>query len=795
MPTRRPFALLPLALCFSIPSTWAADLLLDVTDASSKRALDNVEVIITDRDNRQWRVQTNPEGRSRIEDLDAGLYQLELKSQGYDGVRLPSVRLVEDKTTPVQVAMSAAKNNIEEVLVLGNSIGGNWLSSVGASEKDREALRSSAGSGSDVLRALDGLPGLFADSQFSTYTVRGSGPRDNQILVDGIPFDTVVHFNDSFGELADAEDGGRYSIFAPNVIARASFQPGGWSSAYGGRAGSLLELDVAQGNPDTPSYTARLDIAGLEVGYDGPSFVADNTSVLFSARQLNFGRLFDLVGMNDVGEPQVTDIIFKTHTNFASGNELEFLLIHAPEEYERTLEHVLNSDEDETGNYDNVELVEQSTDNTLAAISYRLLLGDNAELTNRLYYRRFGEDSQVGEAYPDDVAPDTPENQIPRRFPIITASQEDTELGWRLDFSSDNGWGRFNSGLRLSQLELDLQRRIDGEWIRYEYEQSDFRPNPSQQYIVLTPEGVNTNYQKRGLQYAGFVEQEFAWSQWDARVGLRYEGDEFTDAEGVSPRLAASWQLTPDTSLSATAGRYLQRPEIQDLASNTNDAALGYETIDQISLGLQYRFAPLWDMFIEPYYQQLSDLVVVADGVNQRFNNNGEGTSFGVDTAITRQFDNGWSASATYSYNDAVLKDSPTGPEYDADYGRPHSVSLGGTWEINQRWKLSGRWKWASGRPYGEYIIHDNVLGEGEPLRYSRETITNNTLRYDGYSSLNVRVDYRRAFGRTQVIAFVDIINLLGSENPSNIDFNERTGEISEEDGSLLPLVGLRFEW
>ncbi|MCP8900539.1 TonB-dependent receptor [Gilvimarinus xylanilyticus] len=795
MPTRLPHSLTALVIACIAPSLWAADLLVNVSDANSKRAVDNVEVVVTDRDNRQWRIQTQPDGRGRIENLDAGLYQVELMSEGYDRVRLPSVRLVEDKTTPVQVSMSVARTNLEEVLVLGNSIGSNWLSSVGASEKDREALRSSAGSGSDVLRALDGLPGLFADSQFSTYTVRGSGPRDNQILVDGIPFDSVVHFSDSFGELGDAEEGGRYSIFAPNVIDRASFQPGGWSSAYGGRAGSLLELDVARGNPDTPSYTARLDIAGLEVGYDGPSFVTDNTSVLFSARQLNFGRLFDLVGMNDAGEPEVTDIIFKTHTDFDSGNELEFLLIHAPEEYERTLEHVLNSDEDEPGNYQDVELVQQSTDNTLAAISYRQLLGDSAELTNRLYYRRFGEDSQVGEAYPSDVPPETAQDQIPRRFPIITASQDDTEIGWRLDFSADNNWGRFNTGLRLNQLELNLQRQIDGEWIRYEYEQSDFRPNPEQQYIVLTSDGVNTDYQKRGLQYAAFMEQAFSWNTWDARIGLRYEGDEFTNAEGVSPRVAASWQLTSNTSVSATAGRYLQRPEIKDLASNTSGAALGYETIDQMSLGFQYRFAPLWDIFVEPYYQQLSDLVVIADGVNQRFNNNGEGTSFGVDTAITRQFDNGWSASATYSYNDAVLKDSPSGPEYDADYHRPHSVSLGGTWEINQRWKLSGRWKWASGRPYGDYIIHDNVLGEGEPLRYSRETITNNTLRYDGYSSLNIRVDYRRAIGRTQVIAFVDIINLLGSENPSNIDFNERTGEISEEDGSLLPLVGLRFEW
>lgn len=773
----------------------AAELLLEVVDKTTGRALDRAEVVIISRDARDWRAQTNTEGKARVPGLDAGLYTIEVAFPGYARVRLPSVRLIDDETTPLEVSLSPASRSVEEVLVLGNNIGGNWLSSVGATEKDREALRSSAGSGSDVLRALDGIPGLFSDGEFSSFTVRGSGPRDNQILVDGVPFDSVVHFSDSFGELADAQDGGRYSIFAPNVIGRASFQPGGWSSAYGGRAGSLLELEVARGNPDTPSYTARVDIAGLEIGYDGPSYLLDNTSVLFSARQLNFGRLFETVGLDDVGEPEVTDIILKTYTDLGNGDELEVLLIHAPEEFQRDIDHVLASDEDDPGNYEDVELVNQSSDNTLLALTYRRLLGESAELTNRLYYRNYSEQSEVGEAYPEQALEGAQAGDTPRRFPIITARQDDSEMGWRLDFAADNTLGRLNTGLRLSQLELDLRRNIDGQWIRYEYDQSASRLQPDQNYIVLTGDGVNTRYTEDGLVYAAYLEQQVSFGPLDWRAGLRYEGDELTGADGVSPRLATSWAMTDNLSLSATVGRYLQRPQIQDLASNTSGTTLEYETIDQFSLGLNHQLTNRWDLFIEPYYQQLSDLVVLTDEVTQRYNNRGEGSSYGVDTAITRQFDHGWSASATYSYNQSVRRDCGSCEEYDADYGRPHSFSLGGVWEINQRWKISGRWKWASGRPYGAYIIHENVLGEDQPLRYSRETISNNTERYGSFSSLNLRVDYRRALGRTQVIAFVDIINLLGSKNPSDVDFNERTGEVLAEEGNLLPLIGLRFEW
>ena len=60
---------------------------------------------------------------------------------------------------------------------------------------NREELRSAVGSGSDVMRALDGMPGLFSSGAYANFTVRGRGPRDNLIYVDGLPFDKVVHFD------------------------------------------------------------------------------------------------------------------------------------------------------------------------------------------------------------------------------------------------------------------------------------------------------------------------------------------------------------------------------------------------------------------------------------------------------------------------------------------------------------------------------------------------------------------------------------------------------------------------
>lgn len=306
---------------------------------------------------------------------------------------------------------------------------------------------------------------------------------------------------------------------------------------------------------------------------------------------------------------------------------------------------------------------------------------------------------------------------------------------------------------------------------------------------------LNSRYDQTEINYALYVDQEFSAGDWSFRAGARYDRDNFSQENLLSPRAAATWLATNDLRITATIGRYYQAPRIEDRAADGGNNVLENEVVDQFGIGFAYRINNKLDLFIEPYYQDLSNLVAEGDRVNQTYNNSGDGTSYGVDTALTRQFDNGWSADFKYSYNRARTRDSAGEPYTFAEYNRPHAASIGGVWEINQRWKLSARWKWASGRPKDEYAIHENVLGDDEFLRYSRETIANNTGRYSGYSSLNFRADYRRSLGRADVIAFIDVINILEAENPSTAEFNERSGKNEVEEGEAFPLLGLRFEW
>ena len=360
------------------------------TEKVDGRPLAGASIVVESRSGDLSRATTGADGVVSIGGLEAGLYRVTASLDGYVSVVEPSFRVVRDKTVPLRLPMRVADETVDEILVVAKAVQTDPFGAITTTYLGREDLRTAVGSGADVLRALDGLPGLVSTGDFASFTVRGRGPRDNLILVDGIPYDKVVHFDQSLGEQEDINGGGRFSVFPPTLIDGAEFSPGGWSAAYGGRNGSLLMLDVARGNP-SPSASLRVDLAGVEAIYDGPSGFHDDTSLIFTARHFNFGQLFDIIDEKSIGEPVLTDVILKTHPKLNDSNELEFLALYTPEDYTRDVENVLASD-----NLQERELVKTEQDASLLAVTWARLFGDDGRWENRLYVRDTEKTSSEG---------------------------------------------------------------------------------------------------------------------------------------------------------------------------------------------------------------------------------------------------------------------------------------------------------------------------------------------------------------------------------------------------------------
>lgn len=762
-------------------------LLIETISAETRRPLADVRVTVTDRDGRAVEGVTTAQGIVEFDALEPGLYAVTVEGPGLVTAREPSVRIVRRKTTPLGLELLAMEEAIDEIVVRARGRVADPYGAVSNSFFNREELRSAVGAGSDVMRALDGLPGLVSTGEFANFSVRGRGPRDNLILIDGLPFDRVVHFDQTLGEEEDIGGGGRFSIFAPNSITGAEFSPGGWSAAYGGRAGSLLMLDVAGGTP-TPSASLRVDIAGFEVGYEGPSGVHDETTVFLTARNFDFGRVFDTIDEKDIGQPELTDVVLKTVTELDGRNTVEFLGIYAPEEYTRDIDNVLESPD-----FEDVSLIDAEQDLYLAGLTWRRLVGESGEWTNRVYVRANDKTSSEGEAYPDLVPDGTPAGAVPVRERLVTVTEKETETGWRSDYVTQNRFGQGSAGLRVWQTDVDYSTFLREDWDRFVYRSTDPRP-PGQQYITWTPENINSVYEAREVSYAAYGEQIFEFGRWDLRAGLRYDRDGFADESLVSPRLAANWRLESGLRLSATAGLFYQSPRFLVRSASPDNFDIENERITHLSIGAEQDLGRNWSLLVEPYYQWLDNLVVEEGRASGRVTNDGEGTNLGLDVVLSRRFADGWFGNVVYAWNHARIDDNDGEGEYDTDFNREHFFSIGGSWEINERWKVGARWKWATGRPTDDFIIHADVLGTGEPLRYSKELTRQNALRLDDYHSLNVRIDYRRTLGPVDLVAFLDVINVYGGPGAGSQEFDPRRGINVAEEEEAFPIIGLIFE-
>jgi 5-hydroxyisourate hydrolase-like protein (transthyretin family) len=757
-----------------------------IKDRTTDRPLANVQVTLRERDTNDSRTaETDAQGRIVLEQLDPGLYSINVGKEGYASSNEPSVRVITRKNIRIDFEL-LSEQTLEQVVVRARQA--DTFASASSTFLDREALVSAVGGGADPLLSLDGLPGLASASEFASFSVRGRGPRDNLIFVDEFPFDKAVHFDATLGEDEDVGGGGRFSIFAPNVISGAEFSPGGWGPAYGGRAASLLKLEVADGSP-SPSASLRYDLAGFEVGYDGPTGITEDSTLLVSARRLDFGAFFEDIEELDIGDPVLRDILVKSALPINENNTLELLLIDTHEKYIRDVTHVFASN-----NFEDASLLDFEQDSDLYGLTLRSLIGESAVWTNKVYSRSSDKISSEGESFPDLVPAGSPASSFPVREKIITIGEKETEVGWRSDFGTENQWGVFSAGVHVTQVDLDYATVLDGDWTRFVYDGDDFRESAAQRFIVLTPANINSSLSQKETSYAAYADQVFKRGDWDFRTGVRIERDGFADESFASPRFSANWRPRNTIRYFATAGLFHQSPRYLQLAANEANT-LENEEITHSSFGFEYAPNNNWSFLTEAYYQNLDNLVVDLDRASGTFANIGDGTSYGVDFVVRATLREGLYSTATYSYNDAKVDRKDGRGDVVDDFSRQHVATLGMTWEITDRWKVAARYKYLSGRPENAYIIHSDVLGPGQPLRYSQEITERNAGRKPGYGLLNARVDYRRAFGPIDITAFLDVINVTATSSSDESEFDYRRGVVVKDDSEAEPLIGLRMDY
>ncbi|MFO0271965.1 MAG: hypothetical protein ACK53W_15695, partial [Gemmatimonadota bacterium] len=110
-------------------------------------------------------------------------------------------------------------------------------------------------------------------------------------------------------------------------------------------------------------------------------------------------------------------------------------------------------------------------------------------------------------------------------------------------------------------------------------------------------------------------------------------------------------------------------------------------------------------------------------------------------------------------------------------------------WRPNAKWELALRARAASGLPFTPFVTGGPQAGTLDFARYNGE-------RLGTFFAADVRVDRRFVFGKTQLIAFLDLQNVTNRQNPSPPQWNPRTRQaVANEGVGLLPSIGLNWEF
>ena len=136
--------------------------------SEDNRPIAGVKLTIESRDGRAASVTTDVSGESDVTGLTTGFYRVTAVHEDFIQVVEPSIRIVRGKAIPVSFVLRRkdGEKAIEEVVVVADAIRVDAFGSVSNAYLDREHLRTATGSGADVLRALDGLPGLISTGEF-----------------------------------------------------------------------------------------------------------------------------------------------------------------------------------------------------------------------------------------------------------------------------------------------------------------------------------------------------------------------------------------------------------------------------------------------------------------------------------------------------------------------------------------------------------------------------------------------------------------------------------------------------
>ena len=699
-----------------------------------------------------------------------GDIELSVSYIGY-GRKTQKLRLEKDWTQDVALIPDA---RIRAAEVTGWKDTGIGATSLGALEIPQSVIRRAPMllGEADVLKSLQLLPGVQSGSSGSSgLYVRGGGPDENLILMDGIPMYNGEHLL------------GLFSVFAPDAVKKVTLYKSSFPARYGGRTSSIVDVRMNDGNAEGIHGSVTVGLLTEKAHVEGP--IGPNTTFSLTGRVLHSG-LVELVG-RPLGLPAnyfFYDVHAKVSHSFGPRDRV-FADYYRGKDYFRTdsQEYVFDHHYD-----DNYAAYDRYTDtrsqfrlrwgNTVAGLRWNHVFGGRLFSNTTLSWSGYRSSMlTMGEENVDD---DGYRTLTRNEFQYFTTIGDAT---LRTDFEftpSPAQTIRFGAGVTRhvfipDGMSLSLREEAGGKMVR----------------DTLLHRSAGTYMP--GWEASAYLEDEISLGRVSLNPGLHFA---LFSASGKNypsfqPRLSARWAVTDSWTLKAGYSRmaqYVHRLPFArvnlptDIWVPVTDRIPPQES-DQWSTGVYYTGIPGWSLSAEVYYKDLRNILefrnnrLVFSGADQweKTIATGIGRAYGAEWLVEKTAGNltGW-LSYTLSRSERRIPDGSIndGRWFPYVNDRRHKISVYGDYTLNDRIDFSATWQFASGDRMTLPTRHSFTMGE-DGLQEQLYIPSRNNWTVPPTHRLDVSVNFRKKKARGERVWNVGVYNVYAARNPDFMIYNE----------------------
>ena len=740
-----------------------------VTDGTSSETLIGANIL---ESRQQQGTTTNPYGFYSIT-LPAGETEL---SFSYLGYTTRQYKLELSKDTLINVLMQD-NNQLEEVVIISDKAeAGITATQMGAQEIPIAQIKNTPSilGEADVMKTIQLMPGVQAGVEGSAgLYVRGGGPDQNLILLDGVPVYNVDHLF------------GFFSVFTPEAVKKVTLFKSSFPARFGGRLSSVV--DVRSNDGDMKKYHGTLSVGLLssKIQLEGP-IIRDKTSFNISARR----SYIDLIAKpfmpkDDKISYYFYDINAKINHKFSDRSRLFLNFYNGKDSY-----YFKTTDSSSSMYKDKMSL---NWGNTIATARWNYIFNQNTTVAYNKY--RMDANSTVY-----------------------------TKTNLIESISESNYHSNYHSGICDWSYLIDFDYNpTPAHHIKFGagYLHHDFRPEVATSKIQEKEDGITkqdtlynsiSNSTIQAHEVSAYIEDNFdIGSRLRMNVGLHLSMFRVQRRNyfSVQPRVSARYQLTRHTALKAS---YTKMSQYIHLLSSTPismptdlwvpvTSKIKPMQAHQYSLGSYYTGLTGWEFSVEGYYKQMRNVLEYKEGVSFLGSSSGwenkvemgKGRSMGIEFMAqkTTGKTTGWIAyTLAKSDRKFAVGGINNGERFPYKYDRRHNLSLVVNHKFSNRIDIGASWIFSTG---GTATIAEEVtaiIRPGEDAIQQKDYIEKrNNYRLPASHRLNIGVNFNKKTKHGVRTWNISLYNAYNAMNPTMIYSNNSGGYASyiknQEDGKV----------